>query len=155
MLDKFKSFPGLLQKQILLYLSCCAIGLATIIILLFFAGRWQLLFPSVVITAYFLLGAYNLFLRCAEGRYLEIHGICKLIERSAIRKRIKALHIEAEGHSIKIIPHQGTGTVREGDCLILYLADTASVYEVDNELVLCDVIAYGKDKATNGSKRSI
>lgn len=154
MREKFKAIPNPLQKQILIRLVGCAVGIAALIVLLINGGRWQLFFPAVIITIYFLLSAINLFVLCSEGRYVELHGTCKAIERSVVRKRVKALHIESDGKSIKLIPHQNTGPVSEGDSLIIYLADTASVYEVDNDLVLCDIITYGKDKRSCEIKTS-
>ena len=97
----------------------------------------------------------HLFFRCAEGRYVELRGTCQSIERSVVRKRIKALHIESDGRFIKLIPHQNSGSVKEGDSLIIYLADNASVYEVDHELVLCDIITYGKDRCLHESKPNL
>ena len=102
-----------------------------------------------------MFGTINLFVRCTEGHYVELHAICKAVERSTVRKRIKTLHIESDGRSIKLIPHQNTVSVREGDSLIIYLADNASVYEVDHELVLCDIITYGKDMCLHESKPNL
>lgn len=155
MREQFKTIPNLLQKQILIRMSGCCIGITVLLILLINGSRWQLFLPAVIITIYFLLGTINLFFRCTEGRYVELRGICKAIERSTVRKRVKALHIESDGRSIKLIPHQNTGSVREGDSLIIYLAENASVYEVDYELVLCDIITYGKDKRSHESKTNL
>ena len=127
MREQFKAIPNPLQKQILIRLSGCGIGIAALLILLVNGGRWQLFFPAVIITLYFLNSTIHLFFRCAEGRYVELHGTCQSIERSVVRKRIKALHIESDGRFIKLIPHQNSGSVKEGDSLIIYLADNASV----------------------------
>ena len=155
MREQFKAIPNPLQKQILIRLSGCGIGIAALLILLVNGGRWQLFFPAVIITLYFLNSTIHLFYRCAEGRYVELRGTCQSIERSVVRKRIKALHIESDGRFIKLIPHQNSGSVREGDSLIIYLADNASVYEVDHELVLCDIITYGKDRCLHESKPNL
>ena len=155
MREQFKTIPNPLQKQILIRLTGCCIGITVLLILLINRSHWQLFLPAVVITIYFLFGTINLFVRCTEGHYVELHAICKAVERSTVRKRIKTLHIESDGRSIKLIPHQNTVSVREGDSLIIYLADNASVYEVDHELVLCDIITYGKDRCLHESKPNL
>ena len=155
MREQFKAIPNPLQKQILIRLSGCGIGIAALLILLVNGGHWQLFFPAVIITLYFLNSTIHLFYRCAEGRYVELRGTCQSIERSVVRKRIKALHIESDGRFIKLIPHQNSGSVNDGDSLIIILADNSSVNEVYRERGLCDIITYGKDMCLHESKTNL
>ena len=145
MLKSFKNFPPLLQKQITIRLIGSVLGLFCVLVILISHGQWQLIFPGLVISLSFFLSASNLFFRCEEKGYIIIRGICNGFERSSVRKRIKAIYLEAEGKSIKILHTNKGRPIKEGDCVVVYVADNASVYDLDGEFVICNVLAIGKE----------
>lgn len=154
MLKSFKNIPPMLQKQIMARLIGSALGLFCVLVILISHGQWQLIFPGLVISLCFFISASNLFFRCEEKRYIIIRGVCTSFERTAVRKRIKAIYLESEGKTVKILNIPKGRPIKEGDCVLVYVADNASVYDLEGEYVICNVLAIGKEYGSAEKKQA-
>ena len=91
MKEKFKQIPQPLRKQILLRCVGAGLSLAMLLFVLVYSRDWRFFIPCVVVAILCLASAALLFNRCARGKYVVITGVCTEIERTSIRKRIKAI----------------------------------------------------------------
>ena len=145
MADQFKQIPAPLQKQILSRLAGSGLGIVMLILILAYRGSWQLMLPGMAIFLAFTVNAWLLFRKCADGSYVVIRGECTEIERTGIRKKIKAVYIQSEGRCIRIMTQlQKIRKLSVGDKLTIYLAENTPVYDHDGCLVIFQIIAVGK-----------
>lgn len=117
-----------------------------LILILAYRGSWQLMLPGIAIFLAFTLSAWLLFRKCVQGAYVVIQGQCTEIERTGIRKKIKAVYIQADDRCIRIVTQlQKIRKLSVGDKLIIYLAENTPVYDHDGCLVIFQIIAAGKE----------
>ena len=146
MADQFKQIPAPLQKQILSRLAGSGLGIVVLILILTYRGSWQLMLPGLAIFVAFTMSAWLLFCNCVQGTYTVIQGQCTEIERTGIRKKIKAVYIQSDDRCIRIVTQfQKIRKLAVGDKLTVYLAENSPVYEHDGCLVIFHVIAIGKE----------
>lgn len=146
MAEQFKQIPSPLQKQILIRLAGSGLGIAMLTLILAYHGSWQLILPGIAIFVAFTVSAWLLFRKCVTGAYVVIHGQCVEIERTGIRKKIKAVYIQNEDRCIRIMSQlQKIRKLSVGDKLTLYLAENTPVYDHDGCLVIFHIIAAGKE----------
>ncbi len=146
MKEAFRKIPAPLQKQILIRLAGSGLGIALLILILSLQWDWQLLFPGISIFLVFSTDAYLLFQKCARERYVVIQGICKEIEKTGIRKKVKAAYIQCEDRCVKVTQQiQKIRNLTIGDKLSIYVSETAPVYEHDGCLVIMNVITARKE----------
>ena len=82
-----------------------------------------------------------------------ITGVCTEIERTGIRKRIKAIYMQSGDHTIRVVGIKPIRNLAVGDTLTLFMADNTAVYNVDGCNVICSYIAMTKALPT--AKRKI
>ena len=146
MAEQFKQIPSPLQKQILIRLAGSSLGIAMLILILAYRGSWQLMLPGIAIFLAFTLRAWLLFRKCVQRSYAVIRGQCTEMERTGIRKKIKAVYIQSEDHCIRIVTQlQKIRNLTVGDKLTIYLAENTPVYDHDGCLVIFQIIAAGKE----------
>lgn len=144
MKEKFLSIPKALQKQILLRLGGAVAGIAMLFIVLAYRGDWRFLIPCIALSVFCFGTAAALYDRCLQGKFITVTGLCSEIEWSSLRRRIKALYLRNDHHSIKLV---GVGRIKNlavGDFVTVYMADDAAVYEVDGYQVVCNYLAVEK-----------
>ena len=142
MKERFRNIPAPLQKQILQRAFGMAIGIAIMI----FAGKEDivLLLPGIAALLMFLVSACSLAIRCLDGNYLILRGQCLQIERSFVRKNIKAIYLKVQNHTVKLrcqLPRR----IAVGDQLTIYISNDAPVYEEDGCQVLFHILAIGRE----------
>ena len=142
MKERFRNIPAPLQKQILQRAFGMPIGIAIMI----FAGREDivLLLPGIAALLMFLVSACSLTIRCLDENYLILRGQCLQIERSFVRKNIKAIYLKVQNHTVKLrcqIPRR----IAVGDQLTIYISNDAPVYEEDGCQVLFHILAIGRE----------
>lgn len=142
MKERFRNIPAPLQKQILQR----AFGMAIGIVIMIFAGKEDivLLLPGIAALLMFLVSACSLAIRCLDGNYLILRGQCLQIERSFVRKNIKAIYLKVQNHTVKLrcqIPRR----IAVGDQVTIYISNDAPVYEEDGCQVLFHILAIGRE----------
>ena len=127
MKNAFLQIPRPLQKQILQRLLGAVLGLFLFILLLIIYKDWRFWFPCVILTVTCLASAGTLFFRCVLGNYVVVKGICTDIDKSLLRKRIKAIYIRNDQFSIKIVNAKRIRNLSIGDTVTVYVADNSAV----------------------------
>lgn len=141
MKEKFLCIPAPLQKQILLLLGGCVAGLSMLLLVLIYDGDWRFLIPCVAFALLCLAGAASLFDRCLQRKYVVVDGTCTDIERTPLRRRIKAVYLRNERHSIKLVNVRKLRNLTVGDTVCIYVSEDAPVYEIDGSQVICNYLA--------------
>jgi len=151
----FLEIPRPLQKQILLRLLGAVLGLFLLILFLIVYKDWRFWTPCVILTVMCLASAGTLFFRCVLGKYVVVEGICADIDKSLIRKRIKAIYIRNDQFSIKIVNAKRIRNLSIGDTVTVYVADNSAVYDVDGVKVICYYLAMTKGERTHEGRRDL
>ncbi len=127
--EAFKTFPAVLQHQILLRLGM-ALGSS-----FFFTFCW-LLFGEFVFASPFLLLAVwmgysgiQMFRTIASGSYTRIRTTCKQVITTAILKRPKAMILSTEKGDLRLRIQQRIRKPEVGEQYDLFLADNTTVYQ--------------------------
>ena len=155
MKNAFLQIPRPLQKQILLRLLGAVLGLFLLILFLIVYKDWRFWTPCVILTVMCLASAGTLFFRCVLGNYVVVEGICTDIDKSLIRKRVKAIYIRNDQFSIKIVNAKRIRNLSIGDTVTVYVADNSAVYDVDGVKVICYYLAMTKGERTHEDRRDL
>ena len=94
MKDKFRQFPKVLQKQILIRLTAGIVSLLMLVIILLYRGGLELMFPCIGFSAVFFISALQLYSRCDEKNYVVIKGTCTEIEKTGLRRKVKDIYVK-------------------------------------------------------------
>ena len=142
MKERICNIPAPLQKQIFFRGSGMMIGIAIMI----FAGHEDivLLLPGIAALLMFLVSTCSHTIRCLYENYLILSGQCFQIERSFVRKNIKAIYLKVQNHTVKLrcqLPRR----IAVGDQLNIYISNDAPVYEEDGCQVLFHILAIGRE----------
>ena len=148
MKEKFIQIPQALRKQIWLRCGGAGMGAAMLLMVLIYSTDWRFMVPCAVAAALCIASAALLYYRCIQGRYVEIYGVCTEIERSGIRKRIKAIYLQTPEHTIRVVGIKPIRNLSVGDSLTLYVADNTAVYSMEGCSVICSYIAMIKTLTT-------
>ena len=145
MKNQFQKIPSVLQKQIMVRLAGSGLGIVMLVLVLAYQGSIQFLLPGIAITFIFHASSFLLFDRCSKGKYVVIRGTCEEIEHSGLRKRLKAVNIQCDEKSVKIVGQLlRLRNLRIGDNLEVYIADSTPVYEHDGVYVITNILAVRK-----------
>ena len=146
MKDKFRQFPQVLQKQILIRLTAGIVSLLMLVIILLYRGGLELMFPCIGFSAVFFISALQLYARCDEKNYVVIKGICTEIEKTGLRRKVKDIYVKEDQFTVRIVrPSMKLRSLNVGDRITIYLADNAPVYEMDGCKVICNTLAVEKE----------
>ena len=146
MKDKFRQFPKVLQKQILIRLTAGIVSLLMLVIILLYRGGHELMFPCIGVSAVFFISALQLYARCDEKNYVVIRGTCTEIEKTGLRRKVKDIYVKEDQFTVRIVrPTMKLRSLNVGDRITIYLADNAPVYEMDGCKVICNTLAVEKE----------
>ena len=146
MKDKFRQFPKVLQKQILIRLTAGIVSLLMLVIILLYRGGLELMFPCIGFSAVFFISALQLYARCDEKNYVVIRGTCTEIEKTGLRRKVKDIYVKEDQFTVRIVrPTMKLRSLNVGDRITIYLADNAPVYEMDGCNVICNTLAVEKE----------
>ena len=155
MKEQFKCIPKLLQKQILIRIAGAILGLFLFILVLIFYKDWRFWIPCVILSVMCLASAGTLFYRCVFGKYVVVEGVCTDIDKTLIRRRIKAIYIRNDNFSIKIVNAKRIKNLSIGDIVTVYVADNSAVYDVDGMKVICYYLAMTKGERTHEDRTDL
>ena len=146
MIDKFRQFPQVLQKQILIRLTAGIVSLLMLVIILLYRGGIELMFPCIGFSSVFFISALQLYARCDEKNYVVIKGICTEIEKTGLRRKVKDIYVKEDQFTVRIVrTSMKLRSLNVGDRITIYLADNAPVYEMDGCKVICNTLAVEKE----------
>ena len=146
MKNKFRQFPQVLQKQILIRLTAGIVSLLMLVIILLSRGGIELMFPCIGFSSIFFISALQLYARCDEKNYVVIKGTCTEIEKTGLRRKVKDIYVKEDQFTVRIVrPSMKLRSLNVGDRITIYLADNAPVYEMDGCKVICNTLAVEKE----------
>ena len=151
----FLEIPRPLQKEILRRLLGAALGLFLSILVLIFYKDWRFWLPCVILSVMCLASAGTLFFRCISDRYVVVKGVCTDIDKTVIRRRIKAIYIRNDQFSIKLVNAKRIRNLSIGDTVTVYIADNSAVYDVDGMKVICNYLAMTKGELTHEDRTDL
>ena len=140
MKEKFMQIPAPLRRQILLRCAGAGLGVAMFLIVLIYSTDWRFMVPCAAAAVFCLSSAALLFDRCIRGKYVVITGICTEIDRTSIRKRIKAIYLQTAEHTVRVVGIKAVRNLAIGDSLKLFVADNTPVYNMEGCNVICAYI---------------
>lgn len=146
MINNFKNFDSILQKQLATRLALTVFGVIVDVLIVVCRCSWQLIVPGLIFTLVCLLSSLILYRKCAKGDFVMLTGNCCSIERTGLRRRIKAIYVQCEDKVLRIaaqVPRVRNLSV--GDKLTIYLPLEEPVYDHDGCLVIFHFIAIGKE----------
>ena len=155
MKNAFLQLPRPLQKQVFLLLVGGVLGFFLFILVLIFYKDWRFWLPCVILSVMCLASAGTLFFRCVLDKYVVVEGICTDIDKSLVRKRIKAIYIRNDQFSIKIVNAKRIRNLSIGDTVTVYVADNSAVYDVDGTKVICYYLAMTKGERTHEDRTDL
>ncbi len=144
MRELFIQIPGPLQKQIMVRAFGSFAGLAMFFIVLAYGGDWRFLIPAVILTLGCLASAGLMFYQCVKRQYITITGICTEIDRTSIRRRIKAIYFRSDEYDIKLVAPRRIKNLTVGSQITVYVLASSAVYEMDGYKVICNYLALSK-----------
>lgn len=150
-----KIIPEPLQKEILLRLIGCILGAFLLFVFGIAYKDWRFWLPCGILSVMCLVSAGTLFFRCVLGNYVVVEGICTDIDKSLLRKRIKAVYIRNDQFSIKIVNAKRIRNLSIGDTVTVYVADNSAVYDVDGTKVICYYLAMTKGERTHEDRTDL
>lgn len=154
MKEKFLELPVALKKQILL-----RIGSAAICLLLFLtasATYYDLRLSLSFLLIGLILGTSGILLcvRLLDGHYVVVEGLCRRVERTALRRRLKAVYFSTDSQTIKVLLRHRLKRADAGDRITLYVADSTPVYEADNYTLVNGYLAMTIQKGVDKRESS-
>lgn len=147
MKEQFQNIPAFLRRQILIRLAGCALGGMMILFAIAVRGGIYQLLPGIMVVLVFMTDAATMFYRCIDKRYVVIRGVCEELEYNGLRKRLKSVLILCDGKAIKVFGRlHNLRSLKIGDSLEVYIADTAPVYEQDGIYVIMSTLAVRSER---------
>lgn len=137
MKEKIKQLPKALQRQVLIRLAGGTVFLPLFIVVQFCFSDYYFSLPCLLLGSLMIINGSSLLYRSLKGQYICAQGICRRIETTGVRKRIKNIYIDMEPYRLKIPVRYKTRNLHIGDTVILYLSEKAPVYERDHGYMIC------------------
>lgn len=152
-MKKLKELPESLQKQVLSRLGLGILALFLFVLLLYMTRELFSVLPCIALACFCAINAYLLYRRAVLGDYIIIQGVCGAVEVTPIRKRTKAIQIQAEGHIVRVVVKHRLRKIQSGMYVNLYVAKNATFEEKDGTLILHNYLALELEGGTDNAYR--
>lgn len=129
MRNKLREYPSPIQNQILFRIGLCVLSLVAGAGMLALLGRIALVLPFALGAVLLAGSAAHLCQIAAMRRYLVLKGTVLKVERTALRRRPRALLLEVDGKALRVVLHSRHHAPADGAAVALYIPDTAPLYE--------------------------
>lgn len=151
---KWEVVPRAIKRQVLF-----RSGIGIVLLFLFFLilGCWRDIYlgMSCLLFSIVLLGSGGiLYCQGAEGKYICIQGICRLVETTGVRKRVKRIVVTLDQNTLKIPVWQGMIRPVVGDMVLIYLSERTPVYGQDGDYTIASYYAMEIIKAPGTVERN-
>ena len=103
--------------------------------------------PCIVFAAFLLGSAFSLMHAQRAGNVLCVRGNCVKLEKGLFHLRNKAVYLDSEHGTIKVVAFKTLKKIAIGDLLDLYIKKSSHVYERGGEFTVSDYIALVKADA--------
>jgi hypothetical protein len=140
--DEFKKLPVPLKKQIINRVAAGGLFLLLFAVISAVAHDFILSLPCLLAAGYFMINGGVMLVHCVSGQYVTIRGTCTEIEKSVLRKRVKALYISSEKGAWKIPAQRKAKGIAAGTEITVYMSDKTRVYEQNGIFIASGCYAY-------------
>ena len=142
--ESFRTFPAVLQHQILLRCGLTLGGLAAFGLFWALSSAFWFGAPFLLLALWMGGSAVQTFLTVFHGKYACVHAICKQVVTTAILKRPKALILSTEKGDLRLRIQQRIRKPEVGEVFTVYLADNAMLYESEDGFVVSSYLAIAR-----------
>ena len=144
--DAFRTFPAVLQHQLLLRVGLTLGGLAAFGLFWALSSAFWFGAPFLMLSLWMGASGIQMFLTIYHGKYTRVKATCKQVITTPILKRPKALILSTEQGDLRLRIQQRIRKPEVGVLYHLYLADSAAVYQSDG----VNIVEYYYVLARNG-----
>lgn len=123
MREKIKQLPQALQHQLLIRSGGGILFFFLFIVIQICFGDLYFSLPCLFCGGAVIVNGVRLFYNSLKGNYVRVQGVCRQIDTTGIRKRIKSIHVNAEPYELKIPVHSRIRNFDKGDTVIIYLSE--------------------------------
>ena len=127
----FRELPVALQKQVLIRGTLGLSALLFSVIILIYTGELYFSLPCIILSIFMIVNGSLLLYNCFRGKYVTVEGDCAAVEKTAIRKRVKAIGINVDGKMLTVTVRRKLRAPGTGDRIKVYLPVNEPVYERD------------------------
>lgn len=135
------SIPDPVKAELTSQLKAGSFFLLAAVALLILSAELFLVIAPTLLGISLLSGACVLFLRCAAGDILALHGECLEVSGTSARSKGRYALCMFSGQEVKIRLRSKWEQPRPGDRICLYLPSAATVYSQGNLLTVTQYIA--------------
>lgn len=142
--ESFRTFPAVLQHQILLRCGLTLGGLSAFGLFWALSSAFWFGAPFLLLALWMGGSAVQTFLTVFHGKYACVHAICKQVVTTAILKRPKVLILSTEKGDLRLRIQQRIRKPEVGEVFTVYLADSAMLYQSEDGFVASSYLAIAR-----------
>lgn len=142
--ESFRTFPAVLQHQILLRCGLTLGGLAAFGLFWALSSAFWFGAPFLMLSFWMGVSAVQTFQTVFHGKYSRVHAVCKQVITTAILKRPKAMILSTEQGNLRLRIQQRIRKPEVGEVFTVYLADNAMLYESEDGFVVSSYVAIAR-----------
>ena len=129
--EQFRLIPEALKKQILIRGVLSVAALLLFVFVLIYTKEFSFALPCIALSLFMIVNSTQLLYNCIRNKYVVVQGICKKVEKTTFRKRVKSLSLEVENRILTLPVRHRLKAPSVGDEISIYLPENAPVYEKD------------------------
>ena len=152
--EAFRTFPAVLQHQLLLRFGLTLGGLAAFGLFWALSSAFWFGAPFLMLALWMGASGIQMFLTLHHGKYTRVKATCKQVITTPILKRPKALILSTEQGDLRLRIQQRIRKPEVGDLFKVYFADSSSIYLNENGYLIGEYLALVKDTAVLINKSS-
>ncbi|MBQ1734841.1 MAG: hypothetical protein II038_08165 [Lachnospiraceae bacterium] len=134
--EAFRTFPAVLQHQLLLRFGLTLGGLAAFGLFWALSSAFWFGAPFLMLALWMGASGIQMFLTLYHGKYTRVKAACKQVITTPILKRPKALILSTEQGDLRLRIQQRIRKPEVGVLYHLYLADSVAVYQDEDGFII-------------------
>ncbi len=139
--EAFRTFPAVLQHQLLLRFGLTLGGLAAFGLFWALSSAFWFGAPFLMLVLWMGASGIQMFLTLYHGKYTRVKATCKQVITTPILKRPKALILSTEQGDLRLRIQQRIQKPEVGELFVVYLADNAQLYQHEDGYIVCGYMA--------------
>ena len=136
MKKEFRALPQAIKKQVAYRFWFGVLAAFVFLLIVVFTRDIVLGLPCIFLSVYLFIDGGVILYHGIAKKYIVVRGLCADIERTGLRKRIKAVYIQTKDRLVRVSVNGGRKRFAVGCKLALYMSDQTRVYERDSHFVV-------------------
>ena len=136
MKKEFRALPQAIKKQVAYRFWFGVLAALVFLFIVVFTRDIVLGLPCIFLSVYLFIDGGIILYHGVAKKYVVVRGFCTDIERTRLRKRIKAVYIQTGDKLVRIPVNGRRNRFAVGCKLALYMSDQTRVYERDSHFVV-------------------